>query len=1001
MKKIISLLLCVMLVVSVVAVIPVGAATIYNELLTDECDGQFVYTGNTGTGVVWKYENKVLTFSGNGQIGTDLKWQDPILIREEPVPNTTNTRRYWFSIRKNTTKIVIEDGITSIPNNAFYSDSDANTWKEIDWENLLEVSIPSSVTYIGKYAFRKCYNLNNVECGAKLSTICEGCFWGCESLRNFTIPTGVKSIEKYAFRFCEELQAIDIPEGVITIDDNAFQHCSNLQSVTFPSTLVRIGVRAFENDKSLIRADLCHTQLTTLDDNAFFLCDDMIEITLPKCIVKIGASAIGWLANSTRSENIVIKGYLGTEAEKYTITYRFSFEPIGVCLVNFDPNGGSGSMDSVSVNEEESYTLPENGFTAPNGKFFDAWQVNGKKYAPGTAIKVDANTTAKALWRDPINANVSFKSSDNSGVLDSFTIKEGTEYTVPECNFTHPYKKFLCWCCNGKNYTPGEKVTVIGNMTFTAQWTDKTAYYIYFDSNGSYSVMNWDYGYEGDTYTVPKCSMTPPPQKKFGYWRGSNGKDYNPGDKIVLTVDITMKAIWVEADRYTVSFDSNGGSGYMEDDYLYAGDIYVVPKCTFTAPEGKEFRCWSFNGKTYYPGDYLQLIKSDITVKAIWKDKEAEYEYRDNGDGTVTFYRYRGEDSELYVPAEYNGAAMTVFGNGTNYAVYGLENLETIVLPYGVEIVSNRAVQNCANLTSVVIPNSVTEIGNSAFNDNPSLSEVKIGSGVTKIGNWAFENCASLRSVTIPASVTSIGDRAFGYYENPDWESDEDEPYLKVYGFIISGYKGSAAQTYAIENGFTFNVIETPAVVTEEKTDKVTGIKVEADASLELDVQSVGKGGIAVVVDGMVAAAYDIKLTKDGSNVQPDSSVTVSIPCSDPTAKVYRVEADNSLTDMNAVYKDGYLVFSADHFSLYIVTAPKSEGGESYLLGDSDADGEVTVLDATAIQRHLVGLPTSAFDEIAANADGDTELSVLDATSIQRWLVGLSANADIGKKFTK
>ena len=74
------------------------------------------------------------------------------------------------------------------------------------------------------------------------------------------------------------------------------------------------------------------------------------------------------------------------------------------------------------------------------------------------------------------------------------------------------------------------------------------------------------------------------------------------------------------------------------------------------------------------------------------------------------------------------------------------------------------------------------------------------------------------------------------------------------------------------------------------------------------------------------------------------------------------------------------------------------KSGESKgVLGDVDGDGEVTILDATAIQRHLASLSTTAYNKDLADTDGDGEVTILDATFIQRWLAGLSSNENIGK----
>lgn len=67
------------------------------------------------------------------------------------------------------------------------------------------------------------------------------------------------------------------------------------------------------------------------------------------------------------------------------------------------------------------------------------------------------------------------------------------------------------------------------------------------------------------------------------------------------------------------------------------------------------------------------------------------------------------------------------------------------------------------------------------------------------------------------------------------------------------------------------------------------------------------------------------------------------------------------------------------------------------LRGDVDGDGEVTIIDATCIQRKLANIPTAKFIEAAADADRDGELTIIDATVIQRWLAQLPTNDNIGK----
>ena len=91
--------------------------------------------------------------------------------------------------------------------------------------------------------------------------------------------------------------------------------------------------------------------------------------------------------------------------------------------VTFDANGGRGSMEPETVEEGTSYLLPVCAFTAPEGKEFDAWKIDGARYDVGDPYLINANTTATALWKDIDN---------NPGQLYSITIltSEGGSITA-------------------------------------------------------------------------------------------------------------------------------------------------------------------------------------------------------------------------------------------------------------------------------------------------------------------------------------------------------------------------------------------------------------------------------------------------------------------------------------------------------------------------------------------------------------------------------------------
>lgn len=72
-----------------------------------------------------------------------------------------------------------------------------------------------------------------------------------------------------------------------------------------------------------------------------------------------------------------------------------------------------------------------------------------------------------------------------------------------------------------------------------------------------------------------------------------------------------------------------------------------------------------------------------------------------------------------------------------------------------------------------------------------------------------------------------------------------------------------------------------------------------------------------------VLKVFDITLkNEDGVHVQPDGTVKVKLPLDwekDGNYKVYRVNEDGTLTDMNAYRQGSHMVFETDHFSLYVI----------------------------------------------------------------------------------
>ena len=118
-------------------------------------------------------------------------------------------------------------------------------------DSLVSVTIPDSVTYIGRGAFYSCSNLKSVVIGKSVKTISGYAFRECMSLEKIVIPDSVKKIEESAFYGCVNLTSVDFGNSLEEIGNEAFRQCSSLTSVVIPDSVKDIQYEAFFNCDSL------------------------------------------------------------------------------------------------------------------------------------------------------------------------------------------------------------------------------------------------------------------------------------------------------------------------------------------------------------------------------------------------------------------------------------------------------------------------------------------------------------------------------------------------------------------------------------------------------------------------------------------------------------------------------------------------------------------------------------------------------------------------------
>ena len=241
--------------------------------------------------------SEVLDFGTCGAQGDNLTW----VLNEDgtlTISGSGDMYDYYnstipgYQYASKITKVIIEEGVTSIGSSAFYNCS-----------SLRSITIPDSVTSIGFHAFYNCSSLNSITIPDSVTSIGDGAFSWCSNLSSITIPDSVRSIGAYAFYNCSELKTIYIenlknfceidfydsgspmeyvseiyvngelvtelviPEGTTKIGDAAFFNCDAIEAVTIPPSVTSIG------------------------ENAFYWCYNLQRIEIPTSVISIGADA--------------------------------------------------------------------------------------------------------------------------------------------------------------------------------------------------------------------------------------------------------------------------------------------------------------------------------------------------------------------------------------------------------------------------------------------------------------------------------------------------------------------------------------------------------------------------------------------------------------------------------------------------------------------------------------------------------------------------------------
>ena len=323
-------------------------------------------------------------------------------------------------------------------------------------------------------------------------------------------------------------------------------------------------------------------------------------IIAPKDPTKTGYTFAGWdkeIPEAMPAENMTITAQW--KINQYTIT--------------FNTAGGS---DVAAITQDYGAAIAAPANPTKTGYTFAGWDKEIPETMPAE------NLTIKAQWK--INKyTITFDTAGGSAVA-SITQDYGTAITAPANPAKEGYT-FAGWSEKIPGRMPAE------NMTVKAQW--KINQYTITFKNGEtvYKTITQDYG---------TAITKPADPTKTGYTFAGWDKEI---PEAMPAGDMTVTAKWT-VNKYTVTFDANGGSACEDITVTYGGKYPTLPAPT---KEGYTFEGW-FDGETQVKSGDAVTITGNQTLTAHWSINTYTITYQVDGQTVKTESVTYGEDIPAY-----------------------------------------------------------------------------------------------------------------------------------------------------------------------------------------------------------------------------------------------------------------------------------------------------------------------------------------------------------------
>lgn len=199
-------------------------------------------------------------------------------------------------------KLILPDSVKEIGKEAFFRNDEIEEIKFskgltklenqlfLNNNKIKKITIPENITYIGYETFYGWKALEEITLHDNIEFLEEGAFRYCENLKEINIPKKVTTISKSLFEGCKSLVNIELDERITDIGASAFEGCESLQNINIPKNIIKLNDNLFNRCYSLSSIDIPES-VTEIGVSVFENCKKLKEIKLPEHLIKIGKEA--------------------------------------------------------------------------------------------------------------------------------------------------------------------------------------------------------------------------------------------------------------------------------------------------------------------------------------------------------------------------------------------------------------------------------------------------------------------------------------------------------------------------------------------------------------------------------------------------------------------------------------------------------------------------------------------------------------------------------------